>query len=137
MPLPTVICPYCKKPAPLVDSALVYGGTSYGPIYCCKDCDAWVRCHKGTTRRLGRMANAELGKLRTAVHDVFDPVWKRLLAARQRTDPSYSKNKARTACYTRLAERMGIPLKECHIANFDPDQCRQAIAIIVAGKRSP
>jgi hypothetical protein len=59
---------------------------------------------------------------------------KKLLRARQRVDPGYSKNKARTACYTRLAERMNIPVKDCHIANFDPAQCRLAIEIITGGK---
>ncbi len=134
MPPPTVICPYCDKPAPLVDSAVVYRGTSYGLIYYCEGCDAWVRCHEGTTRPLDRMANAELRKLRTAVHEVFDPAWQKLLKARQRVDPGYSKNKARTACYARLAERMNIPVKDCHIANFDPAQCRLAIEIISGGK---
>ncbi len=30
------VCPYCGKPTELMDSAEIYGGTSYGPIYICR-----------------------------------------------------------------------------------------------------
>ena len=55
-----VICDYCGKPAQFVDSASVYHGHSYGMVYYCPDCQAWVGVHKGTDRPLGRLADAEL-----------------------------------------------------------------------------
>ena len=54
-----VICNYCGKPAEYVDSTVVYG-SSYGMIYYCKPCNAWVGVHKGSGAPLGTLANAEL-----------------------------------------------------------------------------
>ena len=134
MPLPTLECPYCKKQAPLVESAVAYGGRDYGRlVYYCEGCDASVGCHAGTMKPLGSMANAELRRLRVAVHRVFDPIYEKLHAARQRKDPKYSKSKARRDCYARLAQRMGMRAEACHIANFDVDQCKRAIEIIRSG----
>ena len=56
------ICPYCGKETELIDSAEVYQGVSYGWMYICRPCDAYVGCYKGTTKALGRLANAELRK---------------------------------------------------------------------------
>lgn len=44
-----VYCPRCHCPTMLVDSAFVYG-RSYGPIYLCLICGAYVGCHPGSTR---------------------------------------------------------------------------------------
>ena len=41
------ICPYCGKPTEFVDSSVIYG-RSYGMIYLCRDCRAYVGVHKGT-----------------------------------------------------------------------------------------
>ncbi|MBO7256277.1 MAG: hypothetical protein J6V04_03005 [Bacteroidales bacterium] len=40
------ICPYCGKDSELIDSSEIYG-TSYGPMYICRDCDAYVGCYTG------------------------------------------------------------------------------------------
>ena len=114
---------------------MAYRGRSYGRrAYYCEGCDASVGCHVGSTVPLGTMANAELRQLRAKVHAVFDPVWQAVLRRRQQNDPGYSKSKARRDCYARLAQRMGIAVKDCHIANFDSIQCRQAIELIIRGK---
>jgi hypothetical protein len=55
-----VTCPYCGQPAIYVDSAAVYRIGSYGMIYLCRPCQAWVGVHPGTDQPLGRLANAEL-----------------------------------------------------------------------------
>lgn len=41
-----VFCPYCGERAEFVDSAEVYHGQSYGLIYLCRPCDAYVGCHE-------------------------------------------------------------------------------------------
>lgn len=53
------VCPYCKEQTEYVDSACIYG-KSYGMIYLCRKCDAYVGVHKGTNKALGRLANKEL-----------------------------------------------------------------------------
>ena len=66
------ICPYCGKETELIDSAEVYHGVSYGWMYICRPCDAYVGCYKGTKKALGRLANAELRKYKHEAHGVFD-----------------------------------------------------------------
>lgn len=113
-------CPYCGKRAEFVDSAEVYHGRSYGMIYHCRPCDAYVGCHdfgNGDVPK-GRLANAELRRWKIAAHDAFDPLWK------------YGPYKhRRNAAYAWLAEQMGLPKEETHIGMFDVAQCRQVIRI--------
>lgn len=121
-----VICPYCNEEALLVDSAEVYNGTSYGMIWLCRDCDAYVGCHKNSKRHapLGRLANKKLRLLKRQAHSAFDRLWKRKMI---RDD--CSKKEARQAGYTWLAKQLGIQVKECHIGMFDEELCRQAIKV--------
>jgi len=73
-----VICPYCGKNAVLTDSAVVYHGRSYGMIWLCRPCWAYVGTHKNSRKHapLGRIANAELRDWKKKVHAAFDPLWK-------------------------------------------------------------
>lgn len=43
------VCPYCGKPTEYVDSSVIYG-RSYGMIYLCRDCRAYVGVHKVQTK---------------------------------------------------------------------------------------
>lgn len=52
-----VICDYCGTPADFVDSSVVYHGHSFGMIYLCPRCGAYVGVHKGSDKPLGRLAN--------------------------------------------------------------------------------
>jgi hypothetical protein len=130
----TVICPYCARSAVFLESSeAVYQGRDFGPLYVCWPCGAWCGCHPGTTRPLGRLANAELRKWKMAVHRVFDPIWQRRWARRRLLDPKYSKAHARGGRYKKLAELLGIPKEECHIGLFDVERCKRAIEIINSG----
>ncbi len=128
-----VVCPYCQGRAQLVSSKEVYNGRDYGPIYLCRPCDAWVGCHKGMTKPLGRLANAELRKWKIAAHDAFDPIWRRRWIRKHSEDPKYKKGMARGGRYKKLAELMGIPRAECHIGMFDVEQCRLTVEICQSG----
>ncbi|MPN54908.1 hypothetical protein SDC9_202586 [bioreactor metagenome] len=61
------LCDYCGKPAIYTDSSRVYG-KSYGMIYYCPDCHAWVGVHRGTDKPLGRLADAELRDWKKKAH---------------------------------------------------------------------
>lgn len=113
----TVICDYCGRPAHYVDSAIVYNGRSYGMIWYCQDCRAWVGCHKGSDRPKGRLADAELRGWKRGAHAAFDPIW------RGKTPFT------RRAAYAWLAEEMGLPPEQTHIGMFNVDQCKQVIKI--------
>lgn len=112
-------CPYCGGESHLADSTRIYSGVSYGPIYLCDGyprCDAYVGCHKGTTKPLGRLADAELRRAKKAAHAVFDRLWK------------YKDKGARSRAYEWLAEKLGISVEDCHIGMFDIQQCRSVVA---------
>ena len=113
-----VICDYCGRRAEFVDSREVYG-TSYGKIYLCRHCEAYVGVHKGTDRPLGRLANSELRYWKRQAHSAFDPLWQR----------GMFKNK-RNAAYTWLAQKMHLTPAKTHIGMFNVSQCKQAIHII-------
>lgn len=118
-----VICDYCGKPAKFVDSKIIYG-RSYGMVYYCGRCNAYVGVHKGTDQPLGRLANAELRYWKKAAHAEFDPLWK------------YGRFKHhRNAAYGWLAQKMGLPVEKTHIGMFDVGECRRAIQIIQNEKR--
>lgn len=119
-----VYCPYCMKKAVYTDSAEIYGGRSYGMIYLCRQCDAYVGVHEGSDKPKGRLADASLCKLKVAAHSIFDPMWK------FKTGPFYHRRKA---AYMWLSEQMGLPVKETHIGMFDEKQCMQVIEICKKG----
>ncbi|MGN1370618.1 MAG: DUF3268 family zinc-finger domain-containing protein [Aristaeellaceae bacterium] len=110
-----VYCDYCGSRAQYVDSKVIYG-RSYGMIYLCKPCDAYVGVHRGTDVPLGRLANAELRKWKCAAHDAFDPIWK-------------NKRMTRNAAYLWLSDQLGIPSKQTHIGMFDVPTCKKVVQI--------
>lgn len=112
-----VFCDYCGRRAEFVDSKIVYG-RSYGKIYLCRNCMAYVGVHKGTDIPLGRLANAELRYWKKAAHAAFDPLWRR--------GPfKYHRDVA----YGWLARKMGLPAEQTHIGLFDVSQCKRAVQI--------
>ena len=111
-----VSCQYCKKPAKFVDSKIIYG-KSYGMIYLCKECNAYVGVHKGTNRPLGILANAELREWKKKAHASFDPLWKTKLMTRREA-------------YEWLAKQMGKSLEKCHIGMFDVSECEQVVDLV-------
>lgn len=114
----SVVCDYCKQPAVLKDSSAVYE-RSYGPIWHCAPCRAWVGVHRNspTHAPLGRLANAELRHLKQRAHAAFDRLWK---------DGPLRRNEA----YRWLSEELGIPLNATHIGMFDPGLCIRTIILI-------
>lgn len=118
------ICPYCYSKPEYVDSVEVYG-RSYGMIYLCRDCDAYVGVHHGNSRKaLGRLARKDLRDAKIEAHRYLDALWQR--AQREK----YTKKRdARVATYRWLADQMGKPMKETHIGMFDIEECAQVIEI--------
>lgn len=120
-----VFCDYCGRRAEFVDSKVIYG-RSYGMIYLCRSCGAYVGVHKGSDKPLGRLANAELRRWKMAAHNAFDPIWK------------YGKFRhRRNAAYAWLAGKMGLPVEQTHIGMFDVARCRQVIQIMNNERRTP
>lgn len=116
------LCPYCHAETIYIDSAEVYG-KSYGMIYLCRPCKAWVGVHKGSSTALGRLANDELREWKKKAHSLFDPLWQRKI------NKGFSKKMARGAGYKWLANELGIDIDLCHIGMFDVDTCKQVVEI--------
>ena len=119
----TVYCDYCGRRAEYVDSSEVYG-RSYGMIYLCRPCKAWVGVHKGTDKPLGRLANEELRHWKRTAHAFFDPFWQVGRFKHQRN-----------GAYKWLSEQMGLPREKTHIGMFDVHQCKQVIDICQRERR--
>lgn len=107
-------CPYCGSPTKLVEDTEVYGRSYGGLCYVCEPCGAWVGCHKGTDRALGRVADKGLRRLKHQAHEAFDPIWK---------DGHLTRAKA----YESLSRHLGIPIGQTHIGMFDEEMCRKVI----------
>lgn len=71
------VCPHCYGRVYLCTNDVIYGRRyGYPWIYYCPTCGAYVGCHKGTYRALGRLATAEERRQRKELHALFDSLWK-------------------------------------------------------------
>lgn len=115
-------CEYCGNQAQLVKGAKIY---PHRPDLYHKDfyyCDnghepAYVGCHRGTIKPLGRLADKELRSAKSRAHAEFDPMW--------RDKPSYFKSRGKA--YNWLANKMKKPSHETHIGMFNIEECEQVI----------
>ncbi len=107
------VCPYCNGKSKFVDSQIVYG-KSFGMIYLCSNCRAWVGVHKGTTTALGRLANAELRLAKKEAHKYFDMLWKLKLITRPEA-------------YKYLSEWLQIHPDFTHIGMFGVKTCKSVV----------
>lgn len=118
-PAPDVPCDYCGRAAELVTGEDLYPHRRElhdKRAWKCWPCNAHVGCHDGTEIPLGRLANAELRRMRKLAHDAFDPIW-------------FGGAETRVGAYDWLAEELKIPREDCHISRFDVALCRRAIQV--------
>ncbi len=112
-----LLCPYCLNLTEYVDSSIIYG-KSYGMIYLCKRCDAYVGVHRGTSKALGRLADKKLRHWKKEAHKYFDNIWMRKKCSG-----------ARVQGYKWLTCELDIQESLCHIGMFDIDRCKKAVEI--------
>ena len=113
-----VLCPVDGKPAPWVENKEKYG-RNYGKSYMCYYCaehDTYVGCHNNTRQPLGTMADAELRKLRMAVHAKIDPLWR-------------SGDHRRKDVYKALSKQLGY---QYHTGESTKETCRQVLELEIA-----
>ena len=118
-------CPYDGAAAELVTGERVYPhrpDLAAKSFYLCPACGAYVGCHPGTTRALGRLANADLRAAKSRVHAAFEPLWKTGLF------------RSRRNAYAWRAREMGIDPDECHVGMFDEERCKKALEVIASRK---
>lgn len=121
------ICPYCQATAVLVGGDVIYPrrrGLASKRFYKCLSCpDAYVGCHPGTDRPLGRLADARLRQAKQLAHEVFDPLWM------TKVERGMVKGKARGLGYQWLSVQLGINSRDCHIGMMDAETCMRVVAI--------
>ena len=131
-------CQHCPdSEAVLVPGSRIYprrGDLAALWFWYCADCGAVAACHKGTKKAVGRPANSELRTAREKLQrQRLDPVWTRALEAvdyqidhRDIVARKMALNAARKRTYAWVAEQVGLPEGEAHLAMFDLEQCRLA-----------
>lgn len=117
---PTV-CNICGAPVKLVGNEQIYG-RKYGSglAYLCTGCGAFVGTHRPRPREaFGILANAEMREWRKKCHSRFDSMWR---TASQRR-----------YMYARLAEKLSIPVSDCHFGYFDLPTLKRAYQLLQDG----
>jgi hypothetical protein len=108
-----VTCPYCKKPASLMERSVVDEHNHKGMVWACIPCDAWVATHYNSDKPIGRLADAELRVIKAEALEAFTSLWK-------------AWDVDRRTAYAWLAEQMDIPLSMCDFGKFDVSECVKA-----------
>lgn len=116
MPIPTS-CRYCgpDTPVSLVSNSEIYG-REYGDwpyAYFCKSCDSYIGVHPNTDIPLGTLANRELREARKKNKPLF-------------LDLQKVRRWTRKQAYSWLANKMGIPVSNCHWGWFEEEECQKA-----------
>lgn len=109
-------CPYCQKPVGFIKTSESVYRKDYGPLYICRPCEAWVGCHPGTDKPLGRLADKDLRIWKRNAHAAFDPIWREGKCTRKNA-------------YLWLSGQLGISVNECHIGMFDTETCKRVVEI--------
>jgi len=114
------LCPTCNVETEKVASEVIYPNKpDYGTFYRCPNCKAYVGCHKGGDKALGRVANAVLRTAKGRAHKAFDALWQ----------DGYMKRKE---AYKWLAQALGIPEPYTHIGMFGVETCRKVVELSTA-----
>lgn len=116
LPIPEA-CRYCgpEFPVVLIENSQIYK-RNYGEwpyLYHCKNCDSYVGLHPHTDLPLGTLANRELRDARKTGKTQF---------IRFMEIGDYNRSES----YEWLADKLGIPVNECHWSWFEVETCKRA-----------
>ena len=116
-------CNLCGGKVIYTSNAQIYGKEyGSGKCYLCTSCGAYVGTHKPRPREaLGLLADARMRAGKQMCHAVFDSKWKGKPKAHKKMQDLYRW----------LAQRMDIPIDDCHFGYFDLTQLRKAYKILL------
>lgn len=116
------ICNICGGEVIYTSNKIIYGREyGSGKCYFCTNCNAYVGTHEPRPdEAYGLLADRKMRDMKKKCHALFDETW---LHAKYR-------RKARKAAYQKLADRLGIPVEECHFGWFDMEMLENAYQII-------
>jgi len=111
-------CPICGATAILRPASEIYGDSSRSDqLYVCSNypsCRSYVSTYPGTNIPMGTLADGDLRNLRIKAHRKFDAVWKSGIMSRDNA-------------YRWMADCLGLPLRDAHIAMFGEYRCKELI----------
>ncbi len=126
-----VVCQYCGNDAEFVKGDVIYPHRKdlhALKFYRCEPCGAYVGVHRRNKKMgfngdepKGILANAELRAAKIRAHAAFDPLW-------------MQGSMDRTEAYLWLADKLCISIYDCHIGQFNIDQCNKVAEICGASK---
>jgi len=129
-----VKCNYCNQFADLVTGEIIYPhrkDLADRKFWKCNPCNAYVGCHKPNkihgfkgNEPLGFLARKRLRYWKMEAHKLLDPIWR-------------NKIMTRTETYQCLADKMGIPLEECHIGYFGLQRTKKAVEVLKETNPNP
>lgn len=114
---PIHTCRFCQEAVQYLENAAIYG-KNYGKwpwAYICTGCKAFVGTHPNSNIPLGTLADKATREARKSAHSAFDHIW------RDGHMPS------RGHAYEWLADKLGIPRAECHMAWFEVERCAAVV----------
>ncbi len=125
--LQPTVCNICNGHVIYTDNSVIYGKPyGSGKCYLCTNCKAYVGTHEPRPKEAyGLLANKEMRDMKMKCHDLFDAQWKN-------EKKSKDRHRARQNAYKNLAEKLNIPLDECHFGFFDIDMLTKAYNILLA-----
>lgn len=105
---------------PIHKRNLVQTQGAYKTYYCCPwmpECD--IQANYSYDTKQFYITNAEERRYRVLAHAAFDAIWK-------------SGMLTRSQAYRMLRDHLKIGKRQCHIAQFDIEQCKEVMALIEA-----
>ncbi|QEL01615.1 hypothetical protein FKG96_12615 [Olivibacter sp. LS-1] len=112
-----LVCPYCDATTVYVDSAEFYNGKSYGMVYACRPCKAWVGVLPTNPKMsLGRVANEELRLAKRGAKHYFELLWK-------------ESHMTKRMAHAWIASKLKLSKSDCYIGKMDLSQCNRVIEL--------
>ena len=119
-------CNICGGTVIFASNSRLYGREyGSGKMYYCTQCGAYVGTHKPRPEEaLGILGNKEMRDMKMRCHALFDTKWKNEPTSRKR-------HIARKNAYRWLADKLEIPVDDCHFGYFNMDTLNKAYKILV------
>ena len=119
-------CNICGGTVIFTSNSRLYGKEyGSGKMYYCTQCGAYVGTHKPRPEEaLGILGNKEMRDMKMRCHALFDTKWKNEPTSRKR-------HIARKNAYRWLADKLEIPVDDCHFGYFNMDTLNKAFKILV------
>ena len=119
-------CNICGGTVIFTSNSRLYGREyGSGKMYYCTQCGAYVGTHKPRPEEaLGILGNKEMRDMKMRCHALFDTKWKNEPTSRKR-------HIARKNAYRWLADKLEIPVDDCHFGYFNMDTLNKAFKILV------